>query len=140
MPLPDKVPDDEACSISLVAVRVALGAGEAQRLNLSVCDLLVLCRRDERERHVPQRGTGSHDPDTTLGCGLVGRVRLPSTQDEVFGQYKVYLVLPQTIRPSLVRDELLDEAVVVAFRLAAVNERRHRGIGYVNVRPTGYLA
>lgn len=140
MPLSDEVSDDEACSVPLVAVRVALGAGEAECLNLSVCDLLVLCRRNKRELDAPQRGTGRHNADTALGCGLVGRVRLSAPQDEVFAQHRVHLVLTQTVRPYLIRDELFDEAVVVVLCLSACHEHGQAVVLYVDVGPARDLA
>lgn len=123
VPRLDEVTYDKAGRVPLVPVGVTSGSREAQSLYLSVCDLLVLCRRDKRERNVPESGTGRHDANASFGCGLVGRVRLSAPQDEVFGQHKVHLVLAQTIRPRLVGDELLDEAAVVVLGLSAVNER-----------------
>lgn len=131
---------DKAGRVPLVSVGVSRRPREAQGLYLGVRDLLVLCRRDKRERNSPERGTGRHDADASLGCGLVGRVRLSTPQDEVFGQHTVHLVLTQTIRPRLVRDELLDEAVVVVLCLSARHEDGQAVVLYVDVGPARDLA
>ena len=139
MPLTDQFAHDEAGSVALVAVRVSGWPGEAQGFDLSVRDLLVLCRGDERERDAPERGTGRHDADTSLWCCLVGRVRLSASQDEILGQHRVHSVLPQAVCPSLVERELFDETLVVVLGLSAVNEYGRLVVRDLHVGPTGDL-
>ena len=88
----------------------------------------------------PERGTGRHDADTSLGCGLVGRVRLSASQDEVFTQNRVNAVLAQTVRPSLVERELFDETLVVVLGLSAVNEHGRLVVRDLHVGPARHLA
>ena len=140
VPLTDQFAHDEPGSVPLVAVSVSRRSIEAQGFDLSVRDLLVLCRGDERERDAPERGTGRHDPDTSLGCGLVGRVRLSASENEVLTQHLVDAELPKAISPCYVREELLNETLVVVLGLSAVNEHGRLVVRNLHVGPTRDLA